>query len=193
MEALVSELNRLPTIGRRSAERLAFHLLSSDLEDAQALSRSILEMRERIGFCQQCHNIAEGELCAICRDGRRDPSTICVVEDPRDVLAFEETGAFHGLYHVLGGRLSPVKGVTPEKLHIHELLERLKSGAARELILATSPSVDGDATALYIRNLAQARVELITRIGLGVSVGSSLDTTDSITIQRSLEGRRGMH
>lgn len=190
LEKLINELSRLPTIGRRSAERLAFHLLRVETEDVEALAHALRELRRRIVFCRQCFNIAEGELCPICLDSRRDRSMLCVVEDPRDILVFEKSGAYRGLYHVLGGCLSPLKGVGPEHLRIGELLARLGEGGVEELILATNPSVDGDATALYIQNQAAGRVSRITRIGFGVPIGSSFDHTDSVTIQKSLEGRR---
>ena len=190
LEKLINELSRLPTIGRRSAERLAFHLLRVDAEDVDTLALALRELRRRIVFCRQCHNIAEGELCPVCLDPRRDRSVLCVVEDPRDILVFENSGAFRGLYHVLGGCLSPLKGVSPEHLRISQLLARLREGAVEELILATNPSVDGDATALYIQHQAAEFVVRITRIGLGVPIGSSFDHTDSVTIQKSLEGRR---
>ena len=192
LDNLVNELSRLPTIGRRSAERLAFHLLRVELEDARALSAAIVEMRRKITFCIRCFNIAEGELCPVCLDARRDGRVVCVVEDARDVLVFENSGFYHGSYHVLGGCLSPMKGVMPENLHISQLMRRIDKEAFQELILATSPSVDGDATALYLSNLVADRVSRVTRIGLGVPVGSSLDNTDAVTIQKSLEGRRAM-
>jgi recombination protein RecR len=190
MEQLINELSRLPTIGRRSAERLAFHLLRVDAEDAETLAHALRELRRRIVFCRQCFNIAEGELCPVCLDPRRDRSVLCVVEDPRDILVFENSGAYRGLYHVLGGHLSPLKGIGPEQLRIGELLARLGESRVKELILATNPSVDGDATALFIQHQAAERVARITRIGLGIPIGSSFDHTDSVTIQKSLEGRR---
>ena len=192
LENLVNELSRLPTVGRRSAERLAFHLLRTDVEDARALADSIVEARSKISFCKVCYNIAEGELCEVCRHPDRDHSLLCVVEDPRDVLVFENSGTFKGLYHVLHGCLSPIKGITPDRLKINELMSRVNKQGFKEMIIATSPSVDGDATALYIQRQAAERVETITRIGFGISVGSSLDNTDGVTIQRSLEGRREM-
>ena len=192
LENLIHELSRLPTIGRKSAERLAFHLLRSDMENVESLARAIVEMRRRITTCRKCFNIAEGELCPICADSRRDASTICVVEDPRDVLIFENSGGYRGLYHVLGGHLSPIKGITPDRLKINELMRRVEKGGVNELILATNPSVDGDATALYIQQQAGGQVQRITRIGLGVPIGSSFDNADSVTIQKSLEGRREM-
>lgn len=190
MEALIAELAKLPTIGRKSAQRLAFHLLRCDKEQALALARAIERLREVVRFCRRCGNIAETDLCAICSDPSRDHSTVCVVEEVTDLAAFERSGTYSGVYHVLGGCLSPLHGVTPEKLAIEPLLDRLRSGQVRELIVATNPSVDGEATALYLARLARPMGVRITRIGVGIPIGSSLEFADEVTVQRALEGRR---
>ena len=190
MESLIAELVKLPTIGRKSAQRLAFHLLRSRREDAAALARAIEHMREAVHFCERCGNITEGALCAICSDPSRDPSTICVVEEVTDLVAFERPGTYRGVYHVLGGCLSPLHGVTPEKLTIVALMERLRSGAVREVIVATNPSVDGEATALYLARLARPQGVRVTRIGMGIPIGSSVEFADEVTVQKALEGRR---
>ena len=192
METLIAELVKLPTIGRKSAQRLAFHLLRCDRTEAQALAHAIERMREAVRFCERCGNIAEAPLCAICNDPNRDPSIVCVVEEVTDLVAFERPGAFRGLYHILGGCLSPLHGVTPEKLAIAPLMERLRSGEVREMIVATNPSVDGEATALYLAKLARPLGIRITRIGMGIPIGSSVEFADEVTVQKALEGRREM-
>jgi len=190
METLIAELSKLPTIGRKSAQRLAFHLLRCEREDALALAHAIEQMREKVRFCERCGNIAEDRLCAVCSDPTRDRSTICVVEEVTDLVAFERPGTYRGLYHVLGGCLSPLHGVTPEKLAIAPLVERLRSGEVRELIIATNPSVDGEATALYLAKLARPLGVRVTRIGVGIPIGSSVEFADEVTVQKALEGRR---
>lgn len=190
METLIAELVNLPTIGRKSAQRLAFHLLRCEREQALSLARAIEHMRESVRFCERCGNIAEASLCAICSDPARDCSIICVVEEVTDLVAFERPGSYRGVYHVLGGCLSPLHGVTPEKLAIAPLVERLRSGDVRELIIATNPSVDGEATALYLAKLARPLGVRITRIGVGIPIGSSVEFADEVTIQKALEGRR---
>jgi len=190
MERLIAELVKLPTIGRKSAQRLAFHLLRGDKDDALGLAGAITNLREVIRFCDQCGNVAEAPRCAICNDSSRDRSTVCVVEEVTDLVAFERPATFRGVYHVLGGCLSPLHGVTPEKLAIEPLVERLRSGEVRELILATNPSIDGEATALYIARLARPHGVRVTRIGLGIPVGSTVEFADEVTIQKALEGRR---
>lgn len=193
LELLIHELSRLPTIGRKSAQRLALHLLKSDQSQAQALADALVGLHRGVRFCSRCYFLAEAELCAICQDQRRDQSVICVVEEPVDVVAFERSGSFRGLYHVLLGRLSPLQGVMPEDLKIQELLDRVSdpAGETAEVILATNPSVDGDATALYLHKILEKRGIKTTRLGLGVSMGSSLEYVDELTIQKALEGRRG--
>jgi len=190
METLIAELTKLPTIGRKSAQRLAFHLLRCDRAEARALAAAIERMRETVRFCERCGNIAEAPLCAICSDPGRDGSVICVVEEVTDLVAFERPSTYRGLYHVLGGCLSPLHGVTPEKLSLASLMERLRSGEVRELIIATNPSVDGEATALYLARLARPLGVRVTRIGMGIPIGSSVEFADEVTIQKALEGRR---
>jgi len=190
METLIAELVKLPTIGRKSAQRLAFHLLRCQRDDALSLARAIEHMREAVRFCERCGNIAEAPLCAICNDPSRDRTIVCVVEEVTDLVAFERSGTYHGLYHVLGGCLSPLHGMTPEKLTIAPLMERLRSGEVREMIVATNPSVDGEATALYLVKLARPLGIRVTRIGVGIPIGSSVEFADQVTVQKALEGRR---
>lgn len=190
MERLIAELVKLPTIGRKSAQRLAFHLLRTDRDDALGLAGAIENMREVIRFCESCGNVAEAPMCTICSDSARDRSTVCVVEEVTDLVAFERPATYRGLYHVLGGCLSPLHGVTPEKLAIDALIERLRSGDVRELIMATNPSVDGEATALYIARLAHPLGIRVTRIGMGIPIGSTVEFADEVTVQKALEGRR---
>jgi len=190
METLIAELVKLPTVGRKSAQRLAFYLLRCDHADAQALAGAIERLRQSVRFCERCGNIAEAPLCALCSDPGRDRSIICVVEEVTDLVAFERPGTYHGLYHVLGGCLSPLHGVTPEKLAIAPLMERLRPGEVRELIVATNPSVDGEATALFLARLARPFAIRVTRIGMGLPVGSSVEFADEVTVQKALEGRR---
>jgi recombination protein RecR len=190
MERLIAELVKLPTIGRKSAQRLAFHLLRREHDEALALARAIEDMRARVRFCQRCGNIAETDLCALCSDRSRDRSTLCVVEEVTDVVAFERGGSYRGLYHVLGGCLSPLHGVTPDRLSIEPLMARLREGGVRELIVATNPSVDGEATALYLARLARSLGIRTTRIGVGIPIGSTVEFADQVTVQKALEGRR---
>jgi recombination protein RecR len=189
METLILHLTKLPSIGRKSAERLAFHLLRAPKEEAFALAEAIRAMRERIRRCSICGNITEEDPCSICADERRQRDLICVVEEPMDIVAFEKSEAFDGVYHVLDGRLSPLQGVTADDLRIDSLERRVRQGAVRELILATNPSVDGEATALYLSRLLSPYVEKITRIGLGLPMGSSLEYADARTLKKALEGR----
>lgn len=196
LESLVHELSRLPTIGRKSAQRLALHLLKADPQQTSQLAAALSGLHEGVQFCSRCFFLAEGELCAICKDTRRDETTVVVVEEPADVIAFERSGTFRGKYHVLLGHLSPLQGVMPDDLKIRELMDRIDQQNATgepitEVILATSPSVDGDATALYLHKLLNQRGIKTTRLGLGVPVGSTLEYIDEITLQKALEGRRG--
>jgi recombination protein RecR len=187
---LIEELTRLPSIGQKSAQRLALHLLRVPKEDALRLADAIRAVRERVGFCGTCGNFSEDDPCAICRDPQREGGVVCVVEQPGDVLALERTGAFRGRYHVLGGALSPLEGTSPEQLRIRELLERLRSGEVREVILATNPNVNGEATALYLSRLLGPLGVKATRIARGVPMGSDLEYSDLVTLSRALEGRR---
>jgi len=193
LEALIHELSRLPTVGRKSAQRLAFHLLKADPAQAGNLAGALEGLHAGVHFCKQCFFLAESDLCSICADARRDSSIICVVEEPVDVVAFERSGTYRGLFHVLLGRLSPLHGVMPEDLKIDELMSRLGNAEhpVEEVILATNPSVDGDATALYLHKMIERRGIKTTRLGLGVPMGSNLEYADELTLQKALEGRRG--
>jgi recombination protein RecR len=190
LELLVEELTKLPSIGQKSAQRLAMHLLRVPKEDALRLAEAIRAVKERVGFCSQCGNFSESDPCLICTDPARDGSVICVVEQPVDVLAFERTGQYRGRYHVLGGALSPLDGTHPEDLRIPQLLNRLKDGTVREIILATNPNVAGEATALYLSRLLGPLGVRVTRIARGVPMGSDLEYSDMVTLARALEGRR---
>jgi recombination protein RecR len=190
LELLVEELTKLPSIGQKSAQRLAMHLLRVPKEDALRLAEAIRAVKERVGFCSQCGNFSESDPCLICSDPARDGSVICVVEQPVDVLAFERTGQYRGRYHVLGGALSPLEGTHPEDLRIPQLLNRLKDGTVREIILATNPNVAGEATALYLSRLLGPLGVRVTRIARGVPMGSDLEYSDMVTLARALEGRR---
>jgi recombination protein RecR len=190
LELLVEELLKLPTIGQKSAQRLALHLLRSPREDALRLAEAIRALREHVGLCRVCGNFGEQDPCLICVDPKRDAKTVCVVEQPGDVLAFERTGQFRGRYHVLGGALSPLDGTQPDSLRIRGLLERLRSGEVTEVILATNPNVAGEATALYLSRLLASLDVKVTRIARGVPMGSDLEYSDQVTLARALEGRR---
>jgi recombination protein RecR len=190
LEQLVEELVKLPTIGQKSAQRLALHLLRAPKEDALRLADSIRALREKVGFCGTCGNFSESDPCPICTDERRDGTLVCVVEQPGDVLALERTGIFRGRYHVLGGALSPLDGTHPENLRIRELLERLRGGEIQEVILATNPNVAGEATALYLSRLLTPIGIKVTRIARGVPMGSDLEYSDMVTLSRALEGRQ---
>jgi recombination protein RecR len=191
VENLISQLARLPGVGQRTAQRLAFHLLRATPEDAQALAAAIVDVKERIGFCERCFNLAEGPLCVICADERRDRTLICVVEDPSDVVALERTHEYRGLYHVLGGALSPIDGVDADDLKIAELLRRVAEGDVREVVLATNPTTTGEATALHIADQLRGQVT-VTRLASGLPVGGDLEYADEVTLGRALAGRREM-
>jgi len=187
---LIDQLARLPGIGRKTAQRLAFHLLRVSREDALALARSIQRVREEVGQCRICGNIAETQPCHLCADPRRDPTLLCVVEQPADVVAVERVGSYRGLYHVLGGALSPLDGISPQNLRLRELEERLSSGEVTEVIVATNPTAQGEATAHFLAELLHGRGARVTRIARGVPVGSDLELSDQATLARALEGRR---
>lgn len=180
---------RLPGIGRKSAQRLAFHILRMPEEEAKAFANAILEAREKIGYCEICKNITDTPRCAICSDETRDKSTVCVVEDPRDVIAIERTKEYHGLYHVLGGLISPMDGVGPENLFIKELLARLGDGSVKEVIMATNPTVEGEATAMYLSRLIKPMGIKVSRLAYGIPVGGNLEYADEVTLYRAIEGR----
>jgi len=188
VERLITEFSRLPGIGPRTAQRLTFHLLRLRPEEVLPLAAAITEVKEKIGFCARCFNLAEGELCTICADPRRDPAVLCVVEQPFDVVTIERTREFHGYYHVLGGALSPIDGVDPEDLHMAELVARVDDGV-REVIVATNPTMTGEATAMYVADLLPERVR-VTRLASGLPVGGDLEYADELTLGRALAGRR---
>jgi recombination protein RecR len=192
LEHLIEELMKLPTIGRKSAERLTFYLLRAEKSQILRLAGAMRDVKERITFCPQCFHVAEGGLCTICSDPSRDASVICVVETPMDIIAIEKSSTYRGLYHVLQGRLSPLAGVTPDDLRIRELVERIKKTKVSEVILATNPDVEGDATALYVSGIVQKLGVKVSRIGLGVPVGSSLEYADEMTLAKALEGRKAI-
>lgn len=191
LETLIERLSRLPTIGRKTAQRLALYLLKQPASDARQLAQAIAELHERVRTCSICANITEEDPCPICRDARRDRTIICVVEEPNDVLTIERTNEFRGLYHVLGGSLSPMEGIGPDELKVRELLDRLKGTdtQVREIILAMDPNVEGEATTLYLARLLHPIVDNITRIARGIPIGSDLEFADQATLARALEGR----
>jgi recombination protein RecR len=189
---LVAELSRLPGIGQRTAQRLAFHLLRAPDEEAFALGEAIREVKEKIGLCEQCFNLAEGPLCRICSDPNRDQSIICVVEEPGDVIPIERTHEYRGLYHVLGGALSPIDGIDAEDLKIAELLRRAQGGEIAEVVLATNPTTTGEATALYIAELMRGPHISVTRLASGLPVGADLEHADEVTLGKALAGRRSL-
>ena len=190
LELLIEELVKLPSVGQKSAQRLALHLLRASREDALRLAEAIRAVKDRVSFCGVCGNFAEEDPCLLCRDSERDGSVVCVVEQPGDVLALERTGQYRGRYHVLGGALSPLDGMHPEQLRIRPLLERLRPGEVKEIIIATNPNVAGEATALYLSKLLTPLGVRVTRIARGVPMGSDLEYSDLVTLARALEGRR---
>lgn len=190
MSRLVDELKRLPGIGSKSAQRIAFHLLDVSREEAGRLAQAIRDMREQIRLCKFCNNIAEGDICPICADPNRDPSTVCVLEQPNNIIVVERTRQYKGLYHILHGAISPLRNVRPEDLKIKNLLERMKRQPIREIILATSPTTEGQATASYLGRLLKPLGVKVTRIGMGVPVGSELEFIDEATMTESIENRR---
>ncbi len=192
IENLIERLCGLPGVGPKSAQRIAFFLMSIPRSDAVEIARAIVEVKDRVRFCGTCFNISEGELCSICADGRRDETVICVVEEPRDVVAVERSGRFQGRYHVLGGAISPIDGVGPEELRFRELIERLKDGRVTELIAATNPNAEGEATALYLAQLVRPLNIRVTRIARGLPVGGDLEYADEVTLGRALDGRSDM-
>ncbi|MBW3578959.1 MAG: recombination mediator RecR [Actinobacteria bacterium] len=192
VQDLIDELGRLPGIGPKSAQRLAFHLLQADPADARRLAEAIVEVKERVRFCRRCWNVAEHDECRICRDPRRDPALLCVVEEPRDVIAIERTREFRGRYHVLGGAISPIDGIGPDDLHVKELLGRLDTEGVTEIILATNPNVEGEATASYLSRLVRPLGVRVTRIASGLPVGGDLDYADEVTLGRAFAGRRDL-
>ena len=186
---LMEELEKMPGVGPKSAQRLALYLLEASREDCQALATAIVEMKERIHPCTRCFNFTDHELCPICADPQRDDSALCVVSDVRDLLAMERAGGFRGRYHVLGGLISPMDGVGPDTLRVRELLARVQTGTLKEVVLATNPTVEGDATALYLAGLLKPLGVRVTRLALGLPVGGDLDYADDVTIARAMSGR----
>ena len=189
VDNLVAQLTRLPGIGGRTAQRLAFHILQTPKQEALALAEAIVEVKERVRFCHECGNLTEEELCAICLDARRDRATICVVEQPVDLVSLERTAEYRGLYHVLGGALSPLDGVDPEHLRIDELMHRVERNGVSEVVLATNPNMTGEATAAYLADRLRGRVR-VTRLASGLPVGGDLEYADEVTLGRALAGRR---
>ncbi|MFB3779027.1 MAG: recombination mediator RecR [Bryobacteraceae bacterium] len=187
---LIQEFKRLPGIGQKSAQRLAFHVLRGSREDAERLVEAVLDVKSRLGLCRVCNNVSESELCPFCQDPHRDRSVVCVVEEPHNILPVETTRQFQGMYHVLHGAISPLRGVGPDQLKIKNLLERLEGGEVREIILATNPNVEGEATAAYLARLLKPLGLKVTRIAMGIPVGSDLEFADEVTMSKSLENRR---
>ena len=191
VQNLVAQLTRLPGVGQRTAQRLAFHLLRASKDEALALAAAIEEVKERVRFCRECGNLTEDEVCAICLDTRRDHTLICVVEQPADLISVERTAEYRGLYHVLGGALSPIDGVEPAHLRIDELLQRVERNGVEEVVLATNPNMTGEATAAYLADRLRGRAR-VTRLASGLPVGGDLEYADEVTLGRALTGRREM-
>ena len=187
---LIQEIKRLPGIGQKSAQRIAFHVLRTRREDVDRLVQALIDVKEKLGICTICNNISDGETCSYCRDASRDQSVICVLEEPHNILPIETTRQFHGLYHVLHGALSPLRGIGPEQLRIKSLLHRIENGHVQEVILATKPTVEGEATASYLSRLLKPLGMKVTRIAMGIPVGSDLEFADEVTMLKSLENRR---
>ena len=192
IQDLIEELGRLPGVGPKSAQRLAFHLLQVDIADAERLADAIRAVKQKVQFCRRCFNVSEFEECRICRDARRDPTVLCVVEEPRDVLAIEKTSEFRGRYHVLGGAISPIDGIGPDQLRVRELVARIGPEDIVEVVLATNPNIEGEATASYLSKLLKAMELRVSRIASGLPVGGDLEYADEITLGRAFAGRRAL-
>jgi recombination protein RecR len=190
VQDLIDELGKLPNVGPKSAQRIAFYLLAADSVDVKRLAEILLEVKEKVRFCSICGNVSEEDQCRICRDPRRDLSVICVVEESKDVVAVEKTREFHGRYHVLGGAISPIEGIGPDDLRVRELMTRLADGTVTELILATDPNLEGEATATYLARLVKPMGLRVTRLASGLPVGGDLEYADEVTLGRAFEGRR---
>jgi recombination protein RecR len=190
VQDLIDELGRLPGIGPKSAQRIAFHLLQTDTDDVTRLVTALTEVKAKVRFCEQCGNVAESDRCRICADPRRDQTSICVVEEPKDVVAIERTREFRGTYHVLGGAISPIDGIGPDDLRVRELMTRLASGEVQEVIIATDPNLEGEATATYLSRLLRDVGLTVTRLASGLPVGGDLEYADEVTLGRAFEGRR---
>lgn len=189
---LILEIKRLPGIGQKSAQRVAFHVLRSKREDVDRLVQALIDVKEKLGICSICNNISDAEVCSYCRDQSRDQKLICVLEEPHNILPIETTRQFHGVYHVLHGSISPLRGIGPEQLRIKSLLHRIEQGPIDEIILATNPTVEGEATASYLSRLLKPLGMKVTRIAMGIPVGSDLEFADEVTMMKSLENRREM-
>jgi recombination protein RecR len=187
---LILEIKRLPGIGQKSAQRVAFHVLRSKREDVDRLVQALIDVKEKLGLCTICNNISDGAVCSYCRDTGRDQSVICVIEEPHNILPIETTRQFNGLYHILHGSISPLRGIGPEQLRIKSLIHRMETGAVKEVILATNPTVEGEATASYLSRLLKPLGVKVTRIAMGIPVGSDLEYADEVTMMKSLENRR---
>jgi recombination protein RecR len=190
LSRLIDELKRLPGIGQKSAQRIAFHLERGSREDVERLAGALIEAKDKLRLCSICNNLADSEACPFCSDPSRDPSLVCVVETPYNAVSIEKTREFRGLYHVLHGSLSPLQGIGPEQLKLKSLIDRLKDGKVRELIVATNPNVEGEATAVYLSKLIRPLGVKVTRIAMGIPVGSELEFADEVTMMKSIEGRR---
>jgi recombination protein RecR len=190
VQDLIDELGRLPGVGPKSAQRIAFHLLKLSTEDALRIATAIAVVKERVSFCTICFNISEGDACGICSDTRREASVVCVVEEPRDIVAVEKTGEYRGRYHVLQGAISPIEGIGPDQLRVKELLTRIEPDGIEEVILCTNPNIEGEATAMYLGRLLKPLGIRVTRIASGLPVGGDLEYADELTLGRALEGRR---
>jgi recombination protein RecR len=193
VQDLIDELGRLPGVGPKSAQRIAFHLLQADPVDVRRLAEVLVLVKDKVRFCSTCGNVAEEETCRICRDPRRDPAILCVVEEPKDVVAIERTREFKGRYHVLGGAISPIEGIGPDQLRIKELMTRLADGAVTEVIIATDPNLEGEATATYLTRFLADLGLRVTRLASGLPVGGDLEYADEVTLGRAFEGRRSVH
>ena len=189
---LITEFKRLPGIGQKSAQRIAFHVLRASREDAERLAQAVLDVKDKLGLCAVCNNISDSDQCQFCRDANRDPQVVCVVEEPHNIVGIETTRTFNGQYHVLHGALSPLRGIGPESLKIKGLVERIGQGGIQEIIVATNPTVEGEATAVYLARLLKPLGVRVTRIAMGIPVGSDLEFADEVTMSKSLEGRREM-
>ena len=189
---LILEIKRLPGIGQKSAQRIAFHILRTERQDIERLAQALLDVKDKLGICAVCNNISDSELCPYCRDESRDQSVICVLEEPHNILPVETTRQFAGVYYVLHGAISPLRGIGPEQLRIKGLIGRVESGEIREIIIATNPTVEGEATALYLARLLKPLGIRVTRIAMGIPVGSDLEYADEVTMTRAMEGRRDL-
>jgi recombination protein RecR len=189
---LINEFKRLPGIGQKSAQRLAFHMLRAPREDAERLAQALFDVKDKLTLCERCNNISDSELCQFCRDPNRDPKVICVVEEPHNIVGIETTRQFSGLYHVLHGALSPLRGIGPEQLKIKNLVERIGAGGVEEIIVATNPTAEGEATAVYLSRLLKPLGVRVSRIAMGIPVGSDIEFADEVTIWKAMEGRREM-